>query len=125
MSSSSDTWTSDDQTAFARVQDLFVADSFHECLIAAAALLDRANSVGQSGLYRGLAELIGECAGRVAANGEIPAAEPACSFCGRKPREVRLGAGPSAFICDGCVGLFASVFAPPPGPPTQFCNATP
>jgi hypothetical protein len=24
--------------------------------------------------------------------------DPACSFCGRKPPEVRLGAGPSAFI---------------------------
>src|SRR5436309_15132474 len=28
---------------------------------------------------------------------------PQCSFCGRKPPEVRLGAGPDAFICDGCV----------------------
>jgi ClpX C4-type zinc finger protein len=35
---------------------------------------------------------------------------PVCSFCGRKPPEVRLGAGPEAFICDGCVSDFAAVF---------------
>src|SRR4051812_30141713 len=35
---------------------------------------------------------------------------PECSFCGRKPPEVRLGAGPDAFICDGCIGDFADVF---------------
>jgi hypothetical protein len=36
--------------------------------------------------------------------------DPVCSFCGRKPPEVRLGAGPEAFICDGCVSDFAAVF---------------
>jgi hypothetical protein len=36
--------------------------------------------------------------------------DPACSFCGRKPPEVRLGAGPSAFICNECVGIFTEVF---------------
>jgi hypothetical protein len=35
---------------------------------------------------------------------------PECSFCGRKRPEVRIGAGPHAFICDGCVSRFASVF---------------
>jgi hypothetical protein len=33
-----------------------------------------------------------------------------CSFCGRKPPEVRLGAGPNVFICDNCVGVFSEVF---------------
>ena len=36
--------------------------------------------------------------------------DPVCSFCGRRPPEVRLGAGPEAFICDGCVNDFAAVF---------------
>jgi hypothetical protein len=36
--------------------------------------------------------------------------DPVCSFCGRKPPEVRLGAGPEAFICDGCVSDFAAIF---------------
>jgi hypothetical protein len=39
-----------------------------------------------------------------------PSSQQSCSFCGRSPPEVRLGAGPSAFICDGCVDLFARHF---------------
>lgn len=33
-----------------------------------------------------------------------------CSFCGRKPPEVRLGAGPDVFICEGCVNDFTAYF---------------
>jgi hypothetical protein len=29
-----------------------------------------------------------------------------CSFCGRSGPDVRLGAGPEAFICSDCVGIF-------------------
>ncbi len=36
--------------------------------------------------------------------------DPSCSFCGRKPPEVKLAAGPNVFICDGCVSQFASGF---------------
>jgi hypothetical protein len=36
--------------------------------------------------------------------------QPTCSFCGKSPPDVRLGAGPSAFVCDGCVDLFARHF---------------
>ncbi|MGH7122978.1 MAG: ClpX C4-type zinc finger protein [Stellaceae bacterium] len=32
-----------------------------------------------------------------------PAEEPQCSFCGQKPPEVRLVAGPGVFICNSCV----------------------
>jgi hypothetical protein len=39
-----------------------------------------------------------------------PAGRRICSFCGSSPPDVRLGAGPSAFICDGCVDLFARHF---------------
>lgn len=38
-------------------------------------------------------------------------AEPnSCSFCGRSGSETRLGAGPHAFICIGCVELFNEAF---------------
>ncbi|MGH6838946.1 MAG: ClpX C4-type zinc finger protein [Methylocella sp.] len=33
-----------------------------------------------------------------------------CSFCGLRPPEVTLGAGPNAFICNRCVSTFAEVF---------------
>jgi hypothetical protein len=36
-----------------------------------------------------------------------------CSFCGRDGTEVRLGAGPSAFICHDCATTMATVLAPP------------
>jgi hypothetical protein len=32
---------------------------------------------------------------------------PTCSFCGRSGKDVKMGAGPDAFICDQCVGVFA------------------
>ena len=37
-----------------------------------------------------------------------------CSFCGSRPPDVRLAAGPNVFICDGCVAMLSSdVFATP------------
>jgi hypothetical protein len=37
-----------------------------------------------------------------------------CSFCGSRPPDVRLAAGPNVFICDGCVAMLSSdVFAEP------------
>jgi hypothetical protein len=33
-----------------------------------------------------------------------------CSFCGRHPPDVRLAAGPNAFICDACVTMFSQMF---------------
>jgi hypothetical protein len=114
-----DKWTSHDQAAFARVQDLFLADSFDDCLIAASGLLARAKNTRQPGVYRVLGELIRECASHVAPSDEATNVDPACSFCGRKPPEVKLGAGPKAFICDGCVDVFASLFKAPPREPAS------
>lgn len=34
---------------------------------------------------------------------------PACSFCGQQPPAVKLGAGPSVFICNQCVDTFAKL----------------
>jgi hypothetical protein len=34
-----------------------------------------------------------------------------CSFCGRAKPDVRIAAGPDAFICDGCVGTLSETFA--------------
>jgi ribosomal protein L37AE/L43A len=36
-----------------------------------------------------------------------------CSFCGKDESQVRLGAGPHAFICNECVDLFAEHFHKP------------
>ena len=39
-----------------------------------------------------------------------PEVVESCSFCGRPNSEVRLGAGPSAFICVYCVDKFQHIF---------------
>jgi hypothetical protein len=39
--------------------------------------------------------------------------DPTCSFCGRQPPSVRLGAGSSAFICNECVELFSEALKRP------------
>src|ERR1051326_3522703 len=36
---------------------------------------------------------------------ESEAEKDECSFCGRRPPEVRLAAGPSAFICNECAKM--------------------
>ena len=42
--------------------------------------------------------------------GDSAEREPACSFCGRKPPEIRLAAGAKAFICDSCVLTLGEAF---------------
>ena len=37
--------------------------------------------------------------------------EPSCSFCGRRDPQVKLAAGPDAFICDSCVATLSKTFA--------------
>jgi hypothetical protein len=34
-----------------------------------------------------------------------------CSFCGRKPPDVRLAAEPNVYICDDCVATLAQTFS--------------
>ena len=116
MTSQSDSWTEKDQAAFTRVQDLFLDDNFHNCLVAASELLERAKSAGQSSLYQVLGEIIRQCANEIAPVLEAHAADPACSFCGKSQPEVRMGAGPAAFICNECADAFAKIFeaSPPP-----------
>jgi hypothetical protein len=51
--------------------------------------------------------LIGNCAVKLSP-GDSAASnrDPCCSFCSKFPPAVRLGAGPSVFICNECVRLF-------------------
>ncbi|MBS0219462.1 MAG: ClpX C4-type zinc finger protein [Proteobacteria bacterium] len=41
-----------------------------------------------------------------------PASSASCSFCGRSASEAELGAGPNAYICADCVGIFHQVLGP-------------
>ena len=40
-----------------------------------------------------------------------PLIQNKCSFCGRKPPDVRLGAGPGVFICNECVETFTKILS--------------
>jgi len=41
---------------------------------------------------------------------EERAEQTSCSFCGRGKPEVKLGAGPSVYICDSCVSSCSEIF---------------
>jgi hypothetical protein len=55
-----------------------------------------------------LSQFIDECSEKLSDHSSAAQiTDPSCSFCGKKPPSVRLGAGPSAFICNECVALFS------------------
>ena len=112
MSNRFDAWCAADQAAFSQVQDLFVAEKYRDSLIAASNLLARAEETAQTGVDRVLLEIIRECANDLVPAKNDREVDPSCSFCGRAPPSVRLGAGPSSFICNECVGVFSSVLNP-------------
>jgi hypothetical protein len=92
-------------------------EAYESCLRRCPALLfDGDRALGEpvrASLYVFMRESCGFLLERIA---NPPSDQRNCSFCGRSPPDVRLGAGPSAFICDGCVDLFARHFeetAPP------------
>lgn len=92
MSKQSNAWTEADQAAFSQVQDLYVDESYHDCLVSACGLLTRAKDADQTGLYRALAEFIRQCAAELAPKREGRQGAPTCSFWAKAPPAVRLGA---------------------------------
>ena len=86
-------------------------EDYESCLRRCSALLfDGDQALGEpakGSLYVFMRECCAFLLERVATP---PFSQRSCSFCGRSPPDVRLGAGPSAFICDGCVDLFAHHF---------------
>ena len=101
----------EDEAAFSKAQDLFLQERHHECLVFTGRLLTRAKETEQTGFHRVLAELIQQCARELTSTSEAPKLELKCSFCGETPPRVRLGAGPSVFICNECVSIFSEVLS--------------
>jgi ClpX C4-type zinc finger len=71
--------------------------------------------VGQSEYAEACLEAIGPAIDAVLGGGpktmpRTSGAVQACSFCGKAPPEIKLGAGPSAFICNECVAIFSNIF---------------
>jgi hypothetical protein len=90
----------------------YATEDYESCLRRCSALLfDGDQSLSEpmkASLYVFMREC---CAFLIEGVASAPAGQPTCSFCGRSPPAVRLGAGPSVFICNGCVDLFALHFA--------------
>ena len=89
---------------------------YESCLRKCSALLSDGNQTLDGPVKTSLYVFVRECCGFLLE----PVASPLpgqwnCTFCGRSPPEVRLGAGPAAFICNACVDTFAKIFeASPP-----------
>jgi ClpX C4-type zinc finger len=81
------------------------------------AVLIRMITKSDEGGSRGDAALacINDCSGILLGKKDKPhekrdALEQSCSFCSQKPPSVKLGAGPSVFICNECTEIFSSLF---------------
>jgi ClpX C4-type zinc finger len=96
--------------ALEKLQTDYINQAYEECLTSASVvyLLSRDEDVPK---YRSAAvAFMHECTMRIVEkNKSISTMVERCSFCSKAPPDVRLGAGPSAFICNECVELFASI----------------
>jgi hypothetical protein len=85
---------------------------YYECLVNACGVLLRTKDDRGGALNKAAMAFIGQCASELEkANdgGDAAKQNVACSFCGKSAPEVRLGAGPSVFICNECVEIFHNI----------------
>jgi hypothetical protein len=111
MSNEHASWNEADDSAFARLQDLFIEEKYFDCLLAARDLLTRARDANKPNLSGAIVEFILQCARAMTPLDPDQPAKATCSFCSKAPPEVRLGAGPSAFICNECVATLAPLLS--------------
>jgi hypothetical protein len=100
------------EAAFERMQTEFINESYDECLDCAIVVYLLSKNINFPKYNSTAKHFIKECSQHIAATATDSSiqANPApykCSFCSKSPPEVRLGAGPSVFICNECVQVFA------------------
>jgi hypothetical protein len=99
------------EAAFEQMQTEFMNERYEDCLECAIIVYLLSKNIDFPKYNSTAKHFIQECSTRisVAAAGSSIQEKPAhqCSFCSKSPPEVRLGAGPSAFICNECVEIFA------------------
>jgi|SRR5579872_1707402 len=86
----------------------WVKGRYYESLLESCSLLLKVKDDRQSQLNRIAVEFIRETSSSMSKKDQVGADKkaPVCSFCGAGPPEVKLGAGPSVFICNECVDVF-------------------
>jgi ClpX C4-type zinc finger len=90
----------------------YANDRYYECLVNTCGVFLRTKDDPDARLNKAAMEFIRQCASKLeTARDASDAAKPniACSFCGRSAPDVRLGAGPSVFICNECVEIFHKI----------------
>jgi RNA polymerase-binding transcription factor DksA len=100
------------EAAFEQMQTEFINEKYEECLDCAIVVYLLSKNIEFPKYNSTARHFIKECSQHIAAaatNSLIQAnlAPHQCSFCSKSTPEVRLGAGPSAFICNECVKVFA------------------
>jgi hypothetical protein len=89
----------------------YANEDYESCLRRCSALLFDGDQALDEPVKASLYVFMRECCGFLLERAASPpSGQRICSFCGRSPPEVRLGAGPSAFICEQCVDVFAHYF---------------
>ncbi len=101
-----------DNTAFSStIDEISVAydqNKYALCIQLCSEALKNYTPILNESMKLALSQFIDRCSEKLSdhsSTGQI--SEPSCSFCGKGPPLVRLGAGPSAFICNECVELFS------------------
>lgn len=91
----------------------YVAQSYDQAIDCAIVIKLLSNNDPNPNRRTAALTFIQECAkkllGAESASAQETTPTPACSFCGRQPPAVRLGAGPAVFICNECVETFAKI----------------
>jgi hypothetical protein len=112
MSNQSDDSVGSVDAAFTRLQEDYADDRYYECLVGACDLFLRIKDDRGGQLNGVVLEFMRQCVSHLSDEDDKVVAskhDVACSFCGKTSPEVRLGAGPSVFICNECVGVFSHV----------------
>jgi hypothetical protein len=94
---------------------LMIAEKFKEAIDFSTFLNRLAVDLGDDELISASASMIKKAAEEIvskhtAKNPKSIEVHPSCSFCGKSPPEVRLGASSSAYICNECVATFTEIF---------------
>ena len=100
------------ENLLSQIEDAYVEEKYYQCLIFACQLFIKLKDDQGSKLNNAALHFI--CLSALHLKNDGGGADESknkvvCSFCGKSSPEVRLGAGPSAFICNECVGLFSNI----------------
>jgi hypothetical protein len=112
MSNQLDGFGKEIDAKLSKMSDYWINDQFYECLVDACDFFLSVKNDRGSRLNKVALEFIHQsstCLNKKKDDDGPKKPTVACSFCGKAAPEVRLGAGPVAFICNECVATFHAI----------------